>query len=68
MDFKIGDIIENKKLIIRWLVTEVGEYSYHLRSVRGFEESLFPKEVVDTEFKLISRPDEVLSRRSRKAN
>jgi hypothetical protein len=62
MDFKIGDIIENNKLIIRWLVTEVGEYSYQLRSVRGVEESLFPKEVVDAEFKLVSRPDEVLSR------
>jgi hypothetical protein len=62
MDFKIGDIIENKKLIIRWLVTEVGEYSYQLRSVRALEESLFPKEVVDAEFKLISRPDEVLNR------
>jgi hypothetical protein len=62
MDFKIGDIIENNKLIIRWLVTEVGEYSYQLRSVRGVEENLFPKEVVDAEFKLVSRPDEVLSR------
>ena len=62
MDFKIGDIIENNKLIIRWLVTEVGEYSYQLRSVRGVEESLFPKEVVDAEFKLVSRPNEVLSR------
>jgi hypothetical protein len=62
MDFKIGDIIENKKLIIRWLVTEVGEYSYQLRSVRGIEENLFPKEVIDAEFKLVSRPDEVLSR------
>jgi len=62
MDFKIGDIIENNKLIIRWLVTEVGEYSYQLRSVRGIEESLFPKEVVNAEFKLVSRPDEVLSR------
>ena len=62
MDFKIGDIIENNKLIIRWLVTEVGEYSYQLRSVRGLEESLFPKEVVNAEFKLVSRPDEVLSR------
>jgi hypothetical protein len=61
MDFKIGDIIENNKLIIRWLVTEVGEYSYQLRSVRGVEESPFPKEVVDAEFKLVSRPDEVLS-------
>ena len=62
MNFKIGDIIENKKLIIRWLVTEVGEYSYHLRSVRDNEESLFPKEVIDGEFKLVSRPDEVLAR------
>tara|TARA_Y100000310_G_scaffold3689_1_gene4553 strand:+ start:1071 stop:1259 length:189 start_codon:yes stop_codon:yes gene_type:complete len=62
MDFKIGDIIENKKLIIRWLVTDVGEYSYQLRSVRDVEESLFPKEVVEAEFKLVSRPDEVLSR------
>lgn len=62
MDFKIGDIIENKKLIIRWLVTEVGEYSYQLRSVRGIEENLFPKEVIDAEFKLISRPNEVLTR------
>ena len=62
MDFKIGDIIENNKLIIRWLVTEVGEYSYQLRSVRGVEENLFPKEVVDAEFKLVSRPDEILSR------
>jgi len=62
MNFKIGDIIENNKLIIRWLVTEVGEYSYQLRSVRGIEESLFPKEVVDAEFKLVSRPNEVLSR------
>ena len=62
MTFKIGDIIENKKLIIRWLVTEVGEYSYHLQSVRDTEETLFPKEVVDAEFKLVSRPDEVRSR------
>jgi|TARA_R110000765_G_scaffold173562_1_gene278267 hypothetical protein len=62
MNFKIGDIIENNKLIIRWLVTEVGEYSYQLRSVRGVEESLFPKEVVDAEFKLVSRPNEVLNR------
>jgi len=62
MDFEIGDIIENKKLIIRWLVTEVGEYSYQLRSVRGIEEGLFPKEVIDAEFKLVSRPDEVLGR------
>ena len=62
MNFKIGDIIENNKLIIRWLVTEVGEYSYQLRSVRGIEESLFPKEVVDADFKLVSRPDdEILS-------
>jgi hypothetical protein len=62
MDFKIGDIIENKKLIIRWLVTGVGEYSYHMCSVRDNEEGLFPKEVVDAEFKLVSRPDEILSR------
>jgi len=63
MNFKIGDIIENKKLIIRWLVTEVGEYSYHLCSVRDNEESLFPREVVDAEFKLVSRPrDEIFSR------
>ena len=62
MNFKIGDIIENNKLIIRWLVTEGGEYSYQLRSVRGIEESLFPKEVVDAEFKLVSRPNEVLNR------
>jgi hypothetical protein len=56
MNFKIGDIIENKKLIIRWLVTDVGEYSYHLRAVRGDDESLFPREVVDAEYKLVSRP------------
>ena len=62
MNFKIGDIIENKKLIIRWLIVDVGEYSYHLRSVRDNEETLFPKEVVDAEFKLVSRPDEVLAR------
>jgi hypothetical protein len=31
--------------------------------VRGDDESLFPKEVVDAEFKLVSRPpDEVRSR------
>ena len=58
MDFKVGDIIENKKLIIRWLVTEVGEHSYHLQSVRDNEESLFPKEVVNAEFKLASRPEQ----------
>jgi hypothetical protein len=62
MNFKIGDIIENKKLIIRWLVTEVGEYSYHLQSVRDNETSHLPKNEVDGEFKLVSRPDEVLSR------
>ena len=61
MNFKIGDIIENKKLIIRWLVVEVGEHSYHLRSVRDNEETLFPREVIDGQFKLVSRPDEVLS-------
>ena len=60
MDFKIGDIIENKKLIIRWLITEVGEYSYHLQSVRGNEISHLPKNEVDGEFKLVSRPDEAL--------
>ena len=62
MDFKIGDIIENKKLIIRWLITEVGEYSYHLQSVRGNEISHLPKNEVDGEFKLVSRPDEVFDR------
>ena len=62
MNFKIGDIIENKKLIIRWLITEVGEYSYHLQSVRDNEASHLPKNEVDEEFKLISRPNEVLSR------
>jgi|TARA_Y100000296_G_scaffold38954_1_gene45057 hypothetical protein len=63
MTFKVGDIIENKKLVIRWLVTDVGEYSYQLHAVRGDDESLFPKEVVDAEFKLVSRPpDEVRSR------
>ena len=61
MNFKIGDIIENKKLIIRWLVIEVGEYSYHLQSVRDNNTSHLPKNEVDEEFKLVSRPDEVLS-------
>ena len=60
MNFKIGDIIENKKLIIRWLVTEVGEYSYHLQSVRDNKASHLPKNEVDEEFKLISRPNETL--------
>jgi hypothetical protein len=62
MDFKIGDIIENKKLIIRWLVTEVGDWSYQLRDLRSNETSHLPKEEVDGEFKLVSRAAEARSR------